>query len=99
MTHPEGHAEFARLMNESRLARHLSIRAVARIAGVPSATAQGWLSGRHLPAPALRESFLVLVAELGLASDLPQGLWEGCTADADGLAGGGAPSVRPRQDG
>jgi WD40 repeat protein/transcriptional regulator with XRE-family HTH domain len=67
--------EFSQQVNDARVKRHLSISAVARIAGVPKATAQGWLSGRHSPTPALRDRFLRLLAELDLADQLPEGLW------------------------
>lgn len=63
--------EFARLVNEARLARHLSIRAVARLAGVPATTAQGWLSGEHHPSAALRANYLQLIAHLGLLGKVP----------------------------
>lgn len=62
---------FLKRVNEARLARHLSIRAVARLARVPATTAQGWLSGEHFPSPALRPSYLELVAHLGLVAELP----------------------------
>jgi transcriptional regulator with XRE-family HTH domain len=85
----EGRAGFARRLNEARLAQHLSIRAVARVAGVPTATAQGWLNGRHLPAPALRTTFLDLVDRLGLTPELPEDLWgyygESITATAEAV--------------
>jgi WD40 repeat protein/transcriptional regulator with XRE-family HTH domain len=66
---------FAARLNEVRLDRHLSISALARLVGVPKATAQGWLNGSHLPTPALRPQYLRLVAELGLSAELPNGLW------------------------
>lgn len=66
--------DFARRVNEARLSRHLSIRAVARLAGVPTTTAQGWLSGEHLPSAALRGHYLRLVSLLGLMSELPDEL-------------------------
>lgn len=66
--------EFAVKLNQARLSRGLSIRAVARIAGVPSATAQGWLSGKHFPVSALRPQYLKVVEELGLIDDLPESL-------------------------
>lgn len=67
--------EFSRRVNDVRIKRHLSISAVARVAGVPKATAQGWLNGRHSPTPALRDRFLRLLTELDLADQLPEGLW------------------------
>lgn len=77
MTGSDSLNEFARQLNEARVTQHLSIRAVARVAGVPAATAQGWLNGRHLPAPALRGCFLGLVDMLGLTTELPDDLWGG----------------------
>ncbi len=50
--------------------QHLSIRAAAKIAGVPSATVQGWLNGRHVPTPALRGNFDRLVSALGLSESV-----------------------------
>ncbi|MEE9964701.1 MAG: helix-turn-helix domain-containing protein [Propionicimonas sp.] len=67
-------SEFTQLVNEARLARHLSIRAVARLAGVPATTAQGWLSGKHFPCAALRANYLSLIAHLGLMKQLPEEL-------------------------
>lgn len=69
-----GKREFTQLVNEARLARHLSIRAVGRLVGVPAATAQGWLSGEHFPCEALRSNYLSLVAHLGLMRQLPDEL-------------------------
>ncbi|MGV8907397.1 MAG: helix-turn-helix domain-containing protein [Propionicimonas sp.] len=68
-------SELARLIDRARLDRHLSIRSAARIAGVPAATAQGWLAGRHFPTPALRPKFLLLVEALGLTERLHPALW------------------------
>ena len=65
---------FAKRVNEARLARHLSIHAVARLAGVPATTAQGWLSGDHFPSPALRTNYLELIGYLGLIGQLPDEL-------------------------
>lgn len=48
---------------------------MARIAGVPPATAQGWLNGRHFPVPALRPNYLRMVADLGLVDSVPADLW------------------------
>jgi transcriptional regulator with XRE-family HTH domain len=65
---------FAERVNEARLARHLSIRAVARLAGVPATTAQGWLSGAHFPSVPLRGNYLRLLGYLGLLGQLPEAL-------------------------
>lgn len=63
--------DFVALMNEVRQRKHLSIRALARIAQVPPATAQGWLSGKHSPTPALRANFQRLIEHLGLVEAAP----------------------------
>lgn len=68
-------SELAQLINQARLDRHLSIRTAARIAEVPPATMQGWLSGRHFPTPTLRPKFLALVDELQLGHLLHPALW------------------------
>ncbi|MEA5118145.1 MAG: hypothetical protein VB036_11080, partial [Propionicimonas sp.] len=83
MTPPDARAEFAALVNRARLEQHLSIRTVARIAGVPPATAQGWLNGKHLPTPALRPQYLQLVERLGLTGSLPENLWEDAWATVE----------------
>jgi DNA-binding transcriptional regulator YiaG len=68
-------SELAQLINQARLDRHISIRSAARIAGVPAATVQGWLAGRHFPTPALRPKFLLLVEALELDHYLHPALW------------------------
>jgi len=74
-------SELARMINQARLDRHISIRSAARIAGVPAATAQGWLAGRHFPTPALRPKFLLLVEALDLSDQLHPALWLDDLAD------------------
>lgn len=69
-------SDLAQLINQARLDRHLSIRSAARIAGVPAATVQGWLAGRHFPTPALRPKFLLLVEALDLTEHLHPALWQ-----------------------
>lgn len=66
--------DFAVLMDHTRKTRHLSIRAAARLAGVPPTTVQGWLDGTHCPSQTSRPQFLTLVSELGLDEQLPPGL-------------------------
>lgn len=66
---------FAARLNEARIEKHLSINQLARVAGVPKATAQGWLNGTRFPQPALRPQYLRLIEELGLSDELPEGLW------------------------
>lgn len=98
MPTPASRQEFAALVNETRTRQHLSIRAVARIAGVPSATAQGWLNGRHFPTPALRRNYLELVEHLGLSDAVPEDLWDGAWETFEpALTGGRAPylGLRP----
>jgi DNA-binding transcriptional regulator YiaG len=68
-------ADFASRVDEARQREHLSIRQFAIAAGVPKATAQGWLNGRHMPTPALRPRYLRVVAELGLGDQVPDGMW------------------------
>lgn len=67
--------DFARRLDDERRRRHLSVRGAARVAGVPAATMQGWLSGRHLPTPALRPRFVAFVEFLGLDEWLDPSLW------------------------
>nr|WP_300142152.1 helix-turn-helix transcriptional regulator [Propionicimonas sp.] len=68
-------SELVQLVNQARLDRHVSIRSAARIAGVPPATVQGWLAGRHFPTPALRPKFLRLVEAFELTYLLHPALW------------------------
>lgn len=74
-------SEFARKVDEVRRQQHLSIRQFGLAAGVPKATAQGWLNGRHVPTPALRRRFLAAIAELGLSEEFPDGIWAETIAD------------------
>ena len=70
--------ELVRLLSEARQAKDVSVRGAARMAGVPSATVQGWLSGKHLPTPALRDNFRKLL--VGLDLRIPEIMWN---PDAD----------------
>lgn len=90
VTAPPSRLAFAQRLNTERLIRHLSIRALARLAEVPTATVQGWLNGAHAPAPAMRANFLRLVTLLDLAEAVPDDLW------SDNL--GPATSVRSLAD-
>lgn len=67
--------EFAGLLDSARRQQHVSVRGAARIAGVPPATMQGWLSGRHFPTPSLRPRYLTLVSYLGLSQHLHPMIW------------------------
>lgn len=68
-----GRVELVRLLHEARMRKSISIRAAARLAGVAPATAQGWLNGKHMPTPALRENFRALLTELEL--NVPDSMW------------------------
>lgn len=68
-----GRAELVRLLNEARQRKSLSIRAAAKLAGVAPATAQGWLNGKHMPTPALRENFRMLLTALEVS--VPDSMW------------------------
>ena len=70
-------ASLAAALNAARIERHMSIRAAARLAGVPAATVQGWLNGRYFPTPALRHEFSALATALGLEDRLTSTLWIG----------------------
>lgn len=63
---PQTQDDLARLVNAERVRQHLSVRMAAKVAGVAPGTVQGWLSGKHLPTPALRPNFERLVMALGL---------------------------------
>ncbi len=67
--------ELAQLLNDARLRLRISIRAAAKLAGVPHATVQGWLNGRHLPTPALHANFVRLVEALGLGEVVDADWW------------------------
>lgn len=62
-------------LDRARHEHHVSVRAAAAIAGVPPSTVQGWLNGRHVPTPALRENFTRLLDALELSNEFPADLW------------------------
>lgn len=62
--------EVAGILSRGRELSRLSVRGAARIAGVPAATVQGWLSGRYLPTPALQPAFEQLAEALGVAEEI-----------------------------
>jgi AAA ATPase domain len=70
-------ASLAASLNVAQIEQHMSIRAAARLAGVPAATVQGWLNGRYFPTPALRGEFSKLATALGLEDRLTSTLWTG----------------------
>lgn len=99
MTPSASRAEFSAALDEARRARHLSIRSIARLAEVPSATVQGWLSGKHFPTPALRPHYLALVEELGMIEQLPADLFdEPWRAAPAGAGRRGLPNRKPEGD-
>lgn len=76
MTTHSRRQQFAATIDAERRRQHLSVRDIARLAGVPATTAYGWLSGRHFPVPALRQNYLRIVDHLNLTDQLPDGLWD-----------------------
>ena len=65
----------AEQLSAARRRRGLSVRALAASCRLPASTIQGWLSGAHLPGPALREEFTALLDALGLTEERPAELW------------------------
>ncbi len=65
----------AEQLSAARRERGLSVRALAAACRLPASTIQGWLSGAHLPGPALREEFTALLDALGLTEDRPAEQW------------------------
>ncbi|MEX5297829.1 helix-turn-helix domain-containing protein [Kocuria sp. CPCC 205292] len=65
----------AEQLSAARRRRGLSVRALAASCRVPASTIQGWLSGAHLPGPALRGEFTALLDALGLTDERPAELW------------------------
>ena len=59
-------AEFARSLTLARRRARLSVREVARIAGVPAGTTGGYFSGRHLPNLSFLDPFLAVLDALGI---------------------------------
>lgn len=57
---------FADRIEAARIAKHYSVRRLAREIEVPASTIQGWLNGRHEPAPSARQNYLRMLAILGL---------------------------------
>jgi WD40 repeat protein/transcriptional regulator with XRE-family HTH domain len=58
--------EFAEALTALRVAAGLSVRDLARRAGVPSATVSGYLSGRHVPRIAQPDALLAILASCGI---------------------------------
>ena len=84
---PVRREEFSQLLNDARISRNVSIRGAAAIAGVPPATVQGWLNGRHFPTPSLRSRYLALAEYLGVAEEIHPGLWTGKESVSESQAG------------
>ncbi len=62
---------------------------------MPHATAQGWFNGRHLPGPALRDSFAELAKALGVGDLIPPD-WTQLDDALTNLRKGDAPYVGMR---
>lgn len=78
MASPRPGADRPRLaeqLSAARRRRGLSVRALAAACRLPASTIQGWLSGAHLPGPALREEFTALLDALGLTEERPAEQW------------------------
>ncbi|MFI7584914.1 helix-turn-helix domain-containing protein [Kocuria sp. M1N1S27] len=78
MASPRPGADRPRLaeqLSAARRRRGLSVRALAASCHLPASTIQGWLSGAHLPGPALREEFTALLDALGLTDERPAEQW------------------------
>ncbi|MFI7482231.1 helix-turn-helix domain-containing protein [Kocuria sp. M1R5S2] len=65
----------AEQLSAARRRRGLSVRALAASCRLPASTIQGWLSGAHLPGPALRTEFTALLDALGLTDERPAEQW------------------------
>lgn len=85
-------SDLASLLDQERIRKKLSIRMAARVAGVPAATVQGWLKGKHAPTPALRSNYERLVNELGLQDRVALD-WTTFEVALDNLRGSEAPYV------
>ncbi|MFW6186810.1 MAG: hypothetical protein ACOC84_02245, partial [Actinomycetota bacterium] len=68
-------SRLAEQLSAARRRRGLSVRALAASCDLPASTIQGWLSGAHLPGPALRREFTVLLEALGLTEERPAEHW------------------------
>ncbi|HQY98507.1 MAG TPA: helix-turn-helix transcriptional regulator [Propionicimonas sp.] len=79
MTPVDSQKAFADKMDAARVAQHLSIRTMGRIAGVPPTTVHGWLNGTHFPSMVLHANYLKVVETLGLVDQMPdevrEALW------------------------
>ena len=68
-------AELAAGLTDLRLRAGLSIRDVARVTGIPSATLGGYFSGRHLPPATQPQQFDQLLDALGVADAAEVSQW------------------------
>ena len=82
----------AEQLTAARRRRGLSVRALAAACNLPASTIQGWLSGAHLPGPALRGEFTTLLETLGLTGEKPARQW---WEDVDRARGTGRPAGVP----
>lgn len=65
----------AEALGEARLRSGMSLRRLAKEAGVSASTLQGWFEGKHLPTLALQGQFLSLVRLLGLTAEATESQW------------------------
>jgi len=72
----ESQRTFAAKLEAARVAQHLSIRTVGRIAKAPPTTVHGWLTGTHFPALTMRGNYLRMVETLGLMAEMPADIRE-----------------------
>lgn len=72
--HISDRIEFGAALTALRESAGLSVRDLARSAGVPSATVSGYLSGRHLPRIVQPEAFLAVLASCGVDGE-ESALW------------------------
>ncbi len=87
-------AALARELTRLREAAGLSVRDVARRAGLPLATVGGYLSGRHLPQPATMDQFERMLVALGVP-DADRAAWVEVASRLRRVPGPRPASARP----
>lgn len=63
------------LLREARARSGYSVRRLADAVELPPSTVHGWLTGRHLPTPQLRDQFVAVLAALDLAHGEQAEVW------------------------
>lgn len=66
---------FGAALTSVREAAGLTVRDLARLAGVPAATVSGYLSGRHLPNPSQPDALLAVLGACGIVADVDRDRW------------------------